>query len=75
MTGSVGMACLSGVCIDKEETWTGQPRSGPLWMISCPVDTEPSLGFRIQDELLVSRGRGRTLRRVLEVLVGEVGDV
>lgn len=25
MTDSVGMACLSGFCIDKEETWTGQP--------------------------------------------------
>lgn len=44
-------------------------------MISCPVDTEPSLGFRMQDELLVSRGRGRTLRRVLEVLLGRLGDL
>lgn len=43
-------------------------------MTSRPVDAEPSSGFGMQDELLVSRGRGRPLIRVLEVLVGRLGD-
>lgn len=44
-------------------------------MTSCPADAGALLGFRMQDELLASRGRGRALRRVLEVLVGRLGDV
>lgn len=43
-------------------------------MTSRPVDAEPSVGFRMQDELLVIRGRIRPLIRVLEVLVGRLGD-
>lgn len=48
---------------------------GPLWMISYPMDAEASLGFRMQGEPLVSRGRFRALIRVLEVLVERWWDV
>lgn len=65
---SAGMACLSGFCIDKKDMDRTAVK-GPLWAISSPVDAELSLGFRMQDELLVSRGR------VVEVLLGRLGDV
>lgn len=48
---------------------------GPPWAISSPVDAELSLGFRMQDELLVSRGRVRAPIRMVEVLLGRLGDV
>lgn len=42
-------------------------------MISCPVDAEASLGFRMQDELLVRRGRGPD--KGVRGVGGEVGEM